>query len=140
MTTDKPTPSAAQWIALLDFRDRHGRNWRDHLSTAWMNGQDENEPHAPHLRALRNHFGTAWLYRLKSDELQRQRERFTLKLAFRSVAEVKAENEAAAVALANLDGLDWAALPPEQQLQYLHRVGVVLLTVLKVREEQERGR
>lgn len=139
MTTDR-TPNAAQWIALLDFRDRHGRTWKNDLSLKWMNGQDERERHAPHLRAIRNHFGPSWLHDLKPAEVQRQRERFTLTLAHRSDAEVKAENEAAAASLAAEDGHEWATMTPEAQAPYQRRAGLAILAVLTTRRDQERGR
>jgi hypothetical protein len=139
MTTAKPSPNASQWIALLDFRDRHGRTWKDQLSIKWMNGQDERERHSAHLRAIRNHFGPTWLHNLKADEIQRQRERFTLTLAYRTDAEVEAENAAAAASLAAEDGQEWA-MTPEAQAPYMRRAGLALLAVLTIRRDQERGR
>lgn len=139
MTTERTTPSAAQWIALLDFRDRHGRTWRDELSTKWMNGKDERERHAPHLRAIRNHFGPSWLYDLKPAELQRQRERFTLTLP-RSQDDVKAEQDAVALSLATDDHVIWQDATPEERATYERRAALALLAVSNVRRERERGR
>jgi hypothetical protein len=55
-------PNADQLAALQAFADRNGRNWKGALSNAWMNGRDERERDAHHLRAVRNSFGPSWLY------------------------------------------------------------------------------
>jgi hypothetical protein len=141
MTTGKPTPTIAQWIALLDFRDRYGRTWKDALWTAWGNGRDDYEPHSAHLRAIRNHrdFGPSWLHGLKPDLLQRQRERFTLALPGRGEQGAKADREAVATALAVDDGHEWGNLTPEEQAPYQHRAKVAVGTLAALRREREQG-
>ena len=74
----RPTLTDPEWIALLDFRDRNGRNWKEALSTAWCNGRDYYEPHGTELHALRNNYGPTWLYSLKPADLDRARRLFTL--------------------------------------------------------------
>lgn len=74
------TPTDAEWLALLDFRDRHGRTWSFALWTAWQNGNDVLQPHGAELRAIRNRLGPSWLETLTNRELEQQRERFTLTL------------------------------------------------------------
>lgn len=68
----------AEWIALLDFRDRHGRTWSFALWTAWQNGNDVLQPHGATLRAIRNRLGPSWLETLTARQLEQQRQRFTL--------------------------------------------------------------
>lgn len=58
-------PDDEMWRALLDFRARHGRRWKDQLSIKWMNGEDEHEPHGSSLRRVRNHLGPSWLVDLE---------------------------------------------------------------------------
>ncbi|MFL0419569.1 hypothetical protein ACH0CP_18710 [Sphingomonas sp. 179-I 2A4 NHS] len=142
MTTGKPTPTIAQWIALLDFRDRYGRTWKDALWTKWGNGQDHYEPHAADLHSVRNHadFGPSWLHGLKPDLLQRQRERFTLTLAHRDDNTVRAEQEAVASALANDDGHKWADMTPEAQAPYTRKATLAMLALSNLRYQREQGR
>ena len=40
MTNETATLTDEQWIALLDFRDRHGRTWAFDLWAAFTNGTD----------------------------------------------------------------------------------------------------
>jgi hypothetical protein len=53
--------STEQLVALLDYADRHGDRWKDHLSTAWMTGHDIKCPEGWALRQIRNQFGPEWL-------------------------------------------------------------------------------
>ena len=41
--------------ALLDWRQRAGRSWKEKLQIAWMTGADENDPRGSALRRIRNH-------------------------------------------------------------------------------------
>ncbi|MDF0491457.1 hypothetical protein PX699_16770 [Sphingobium sp. H39-3-25] len=62
-------PDDDMWRALVDFRARHGRRWKDQLSMKWMNGQDESEPLGGSLRRVRNHLGPSWLCDLEKSIL-----------------------------------------------------------------------
>ena len=62
-------PDDAMWRALIDFRARHGRRWKDTLSIKWMNGGDDYEPFGSSLRMVRNHLGPSWLCDLKKATL-----------------------------------------------------------------------
>ncbi|WIW89605.1 hypothetical protein K3M67_06505 [Sphingobium sp. V4] len=62
-------PDDAVWRALLDFRARHGKDWREKLSIAWMNGSDASEPRGSELRHIRNRFGPSWVCDLAEAEL-----------------------------------------------------------------------
>jgi hypothetical protein len=75
---DLPTPTDGEWLALLDYRDRHGRTWAFDLWTAWQNANDVLEPHGVMLRTIRNRLGPSWLQRLTRADLERERSRFTL--------------------------------------------------------------
>lgn len=57
------------WRALIDFRARHGRQWKNKLTIKWMNGEDEHEPHSAGLRRVRNHLGPLWLMGLAKPAL-----------------------------------------------------------------------
>ncbi|MEZ0498152.1 hypothetical protein [Sphingomonas sp. IW22] len=68
-------PDDRMWRALLDFRARHGRRWKDALTRKWMNGDDEREPNSASLRMIRNQFGPSWLSdlpRLRLDNAARR--------------------------------------------------------------------
>jgi hypothetical protein len=68
-------PDDRMWRALLDFRARHGRRWKDALTLKWMNGDDEREPNSASLRMIRNQFGPSWLSdlpRLRLDNAARR--------------------------------------------------------------------
>lgn len=141
MTTKRPTPSNAQWIALLDFRDRYGRTWKDALWTKWGNDQDHYEPHAADLHAIRNHadFGPSWLHTLKPDELQRQRERFTLTSRDGTDESADADVQHLAATFAAEDGQLWYAMTPSEREPYRKRAGVILISLNAARRERERG-
>ncbi|RJG53188.1 hypothetical protein D0Z70_17375 [Sphingobium terrigena] len=62
-------PDDAMWRALVDFRARHGRRWKETLSIKWMNGGDDYEPFGSSLRMVRNHLGPSWLRDLKKATL-----------------------------------------------------------------------
>lgn len=62
-------PTDAMWRALIDFRDRHGRDWKRELTIKWMNGEDGRERHSSSLREIRNHFGPSWLWDLEESLL-----------------------------------------------------------------------
>lgn len=49
-------PDDAVWRTLLDFRARHGKDCREQLSIAWMNGSDASEPRGSELRHIQNRF------------------------------------------------------------------------------------
>ena len=55
--------------ALLDWRQRSGRSWKEHLQLAWMTGADENDPRGSALRHIRNYLGPSWLDRLRPRDL-----------------------------------------------------------------------
>lgn len=56
-------------LALLDWRQRHGRSWKIDLWAAWMNGTDARDPRGSSLRAIRNRLGPTWLDRLRPKDL-----------------------------------------------------------------------
>ncbi|AMK23219.1 MULTISPECIES: hypothetical protein [Sphingomonadaceae] len=62
-------PDDAMWRALVDFRARHGRRWKEALSLKWMNGGDDFEPFGASLRRVRNQLGPSWLCDLKKATL-----------------------------------------------------------------------
>ena len=62
-------PDDRMWLALVDFRARHGRRWKEALGIKWMNGEDELEPYSASLRSVRNHFGPSWLHNLRKATL-----------------------------------------------------------------------
>lgn len=55
--------------ALLDWRQRHGRSWKNELLTAWLNGTDELNARGYALRTIRNRLGPTWLDRLRPKDL-----------------------------------------------------------------------
>lgn len=55
--------------ALLDWRQRRGRFWKNELLAAWMNGTDELDARGSALRTIRNRFGPTWLDRLRPRDL-----------------------------------------------------------------------
>lgn len=71
-------PDDAHWRALVEFRARHGRAWRDTLSIYWMNGRDASEPHGAALRWIRNHLGPSWLCDLPDSDIETQALRLRL--------------------------------------------------------------
>jgi len=141
MTKQRPTLTNAQWIALLDFRDRYGRNWKDALWTKWGNGQDYYEPHASDLHSIRNQadLGPSWLHTLKPDELDRQRDRYTLTRRERTDIEVQADQQNVAANLAADDSQIWANMTPAEREPYNRRAGVILISLNTARRERERG-
>lgn len=50
--------------ALVDYAQRHGRNWKSKLSAAWQSGGME-EGTSGILRSLRNSHGPSWLERFR---------------------------------------------------------------------------
>jgi len=68
-------PDDQMWRALIDFRARHGPDWKETLSIKWMNGGDEHEPHSSSLRRIRNHLGPSWLCDLEEATLDTVRRR-----------------------------------------------------------------
>lgn len=58
---NKATLSLEQLDAILKFRTRHGRQWKNKLNAMWFNGDDARQPEAPFLRQIRNDFGPRWL-------------------------------------------------------------------------------
>jgi hypothetical protein len=59
----------SQIVALLLFRERHGRSWKINLWAAWINGDDTREPGGAALRQLRNRSGPSWLDSLRPKDL-----------------------------------------------------------------------
>ena len=55
--------------ALLDWRQRNGRSWKERLQVAWMAGADERDPRSSSLRHIRNHLGPTWLDKLRPTDL-----------------------------------------------------------------------
>ena len=55
--------------ALLDWRQRSGRSWKEHLQIAWMTGADERDPRGSSLRRIRNRLGPSWLDKLRPCDL-----------------------------------------------------------------------
>ena len=50
---------------LQQFRDEHGRNWKDKLRMLWMRGADTREPDGHLLRQIRNTVGPSGLEKVK---------------------------------------------------------------------------
>lgn len=71
-------PTIDMWRALIDFRARHGRYWKQALCYIWMTGGDEVERYSASLRAVRNAFGPGWLYALRPARLDAQQRRIAL--------------------------------------------------------------
>ena len=55
-------PDAEMIAALQQFADEFGRNWKDELSTRWMNGRDYFLENGTVLHSVRNELGPTWLY------------------------------------------------------------------------------
>ena len=63
--SDEPQePTWPQMEALLVFRSKHGRDWKEKLVNAWLDGSDTKETNGHLLRQLRNRLGPTWLYAL----------------------------------------------------------------------------
>lgn len=58
---EKITPSEEQLMAVCTYAEKHGRDWKEKLNNAWLNGSDANEPNGHLLRQVRNQFGPSWL-------------------------------------------------------------------------------
>lgn len=58
-------PNFAQVEALLAFKAKHRRLWKEKLNTAWCTGKDCAEPNGALLRQVRNEFGPSWLHAFK---------------------------------------------------------------------------
>ena len=69
MTSDPDKLDDAMMSALLDWRQRAGRSWKEKLQIAWMTGADENDPRGSALRHIRNHLGPTWLHELRPKDL-----------------------------------------------------------------------
>ena len=59
----------AMLSALLDWRQRSGRSWKEKLQIAWMTGADERDPRGSSLRRIRNRLGPSWLEKLRPCDL-----------------------------------------------------------------------
>ena len=55
--------------ALLDWRQRSGRSWKEKLQIAWMTGADERDPRGSSLRRIRNQLGPSWFDKLRPWDL-----------------------------------------------------------------------
>jgi hypothetical protein len=62
-------------LALIDWRERHGRSWKTDLWAAWMNGDDARDACGSTLRTIRNRLGPTWLDRLRSKDLDAEAQR-----------------------------------------------------------------
>ena len=51
--------------AIKSYADKHGKDWKQKLSTAWMKGTDSSEPNGHLLRQVRNQHGPSVLSKLK---------------------------------------------------------------------------
>jgi hypothetical protein len=64
-------PSPGQYAALLEFSERHGRNWKSKLGDAWMSGNYRKYgvtmDQAALLQQVRNELGPEWLKDAKLD-------------------------------------------------------------------------
>lgn len=47
--------------ALIDFKARNGRRWKDKLKRLWATGKDERHPDGALLRGVRNEIGPGGL-------------------------------------------------------------------------------
>jgi hypothetical protein len=61
MDTGITHPTRAQLDALIQWASEHGRNWRQALNTAWMNGDYDGFNNSHLLQQVRNNFGPSWL-------------------------------------------------------------------------------
>lgn len=57
----KPELTAEQLSALRQWADKHGRNWKQSLRDAWMNGMYDGFEGSNCLQQIRNTFGPSWL-------------------------------------------------------------------------------
>lgn len=55
--------------ALLDWRRRKGRCWKQLLNDAWRTGGDDVDSRGSSLRQIRNRLGPSWLADLRSRDL-----------------------------------------------------------------------
>lgn len=55
------TLSLEQAEAVLAFARKKGREWKEDLLSAWLNGTDAREPNGGLLRQVRNQLGPQWL-------------------------------------------------------------------------------
>ena len=55
--------------AMLDWRQRKGRSWKEALLIAWMNGDDGRDRRCASLRHIRNRLGPDWLDKLRPKDL-----------------------------------------------------------------------
>lgn len=55
----QPTPDQLQ--RLVRYAERHGRDWKSHLTLDWSTGKDVSQPDGHLLRQVRNQMGPAWL-------------------------------------------------------------------------------
>ena len=55
------TLSLEQAEAVLTFARKNGRDWKEALMSAWLNGTDAREPNGALLRQVRNTLGPQWL-------------------------------------------------------------------------------
>lgn len=69
MKSDPNDLDDAMMSALLDWRQRNGRPWKERLSIAWMTGADERAPRGSSLRQIRNRLGPSWLVDLRPCDL-----------------------------------------------------------------------
>lgn len=59
-TPDLDDLNPDQREALLQFKERHGRYWKQELNNQWMRAAA-----GPLLQQVRNNFGPSWLAKLK---------------------------------------------------------------------------
>ncbi|QYE37260.1 hypothetical protein KZX46_21755 (plasmid) [Polymorphobacter sp. PAMC 29334] len=69
MKSDPNDLDDKQLSALLDWKQRKGRSWKNDLLFAWQNGRDEQDPRSASLRWIRNHRGPSWLVDLHPCDL-----------------------------------------------------------------------
>lgn len=59
----------AMLSALLDWRQRSDRSWKEKLQIAWMTGADERDRRGSSLRRIRNRLGPSWIDKLRPCDL-----------------------------------------------------------------------
>lgn len=64
----KFTPNEEQLAALRAFKARHGRRWKEDLSSMWVSGKDASQPNGHLLRQVRNQGGPQWLVKFKLED------------------------------------------------------------------------
>lgn len=69
MTSDPNDLDDAMMSALLDWRRRKGRSWKQMLNDAWRTGADDDDPRGSSLRQIRNRLGPSWLVDLRPTDL-----------------------------------------------------------------------